>query len=217
MDKEKTFDELARDVIRKQDNEAMLTGNDSETVTKQGYARTVRGAATEEEKADVRSMYRKGIGVCEIARRTGFAQSTVSRWVSTCQLDRTTSVKAKHSKSDKDTKKEPAPTAIGTSSEVSLSNDTNSLAHLDDSTKKAICQEVENIHDRLVQAYDEDLESNLGIRLYGEAMGLLEAMIHKLEGDDNDDKKNMTAQKRLIISTRCGERAAHMMIARTAR
>lgn len=88
-------------------------------------------------------------------------------------------------KSDKEN--EPAPTAIGTSSEVS--KDTGSILQFDDSTKERICQEVENARCRLVQAYDEDLESDLGIRLYGEAMGLLEAMIHRLKGGDGNDNR----------------------------
>lgn len=83
--------------------------------------------------------------------------------------------------------KEPAPTAIGTSSRVSSSNDTNSLVQFDDSTKSAICQEVENAHYRLVQAFDEDLDSNLGIRLYGEAMGLLEVIVHSLKGGEKSE------------------------------
>lgn len=177
---EKTFEELARDVAHKQDNEAMLIGDDVKTVSKQGYARTVRGAATDEEKAEVRDLYRKGVGVCEIARRTGFAQSTVSRWVGTWQIDPKTSVKAK---GNKRVKNEPAPAPTETSPEVST-NDTDNILHLDDSTKSEICQEAENIYHRFVLAYDEDLESDLGIRLYGEAMGMLEAMIHRLKGGD---------------------------------
>lgn len=42
------------------------------------------------------------------------------------------------------TKKEPAPVATGTSSEVS--KDTSSILHLDDSTKAAICQEAEKAY-----------------------------------------------------------------------
>lgn len=138
MNKEKTFEELARDIARKQDNEEMLTGTDIETATKQGNARTIRGAATEEEREEVRDMYRKGIGVCEIARRTGFAQSTISRWVGTCQIDPKTSVKAK---GNKGVKNEPASAGTETSPEVS-SNDTNNISHLDDTTLLEICQEA---------------------------------------------------------------------------
>lgn len=132
---EKTFEELARDVAHKQDNEAMLIGDDVKTVSKQGYARTVRGAATDEEKAEVRDLYRKGVGVCEIARRTGFAQSTVSRWVGTWQIDPKTSVKAK---GNKRVKNEPAPAPTETSPQ-------NNNLHFDDSTFKSICQAFDSV------------------------------------------------------------------------
>lgn len=132
MEKEKTFEELARDVVRKQVNEEMLTGTDIETATKFGAARTVRGAATEEEKAEVRNMYRKGIGVCEIARRTGFAQSTISRWVGTWQIDPAKSVKAK---GNKGAKLEPAPAGTETSPK-------NKNLHFDNNTISEICQEA---------------------------------------------------------------------------
>lgn len=74
--------------------------------------------------------------------------------------------------------KEHVPTAIGTSS--TKEEDT---FQLDNSTKEKMYQEVENARYRLEQAFDEDLDSNLGIRLYGEAMGLLEAIVHSLKGE----------------------------------
>jgi len=128
MEKEKTFEELARDVVRRQENEEALTGTDIETTSKLGVPKTVRGAATEEEKAEVREMYRKGIGVCEIARRTGFAQSTISRWVGTRAIDRSKSVHAK--------KNEPAPSANDTSSKTKNTNIT-----INNTPKSEICQE----------------------------------------------------------------------------
>lgn len=133
MEKEKTFEELAREIVRKQVNEEMLTGTDIvETATKFGAARTVRDAATEEKKTEVRNMYRKGIGVCEIARRTGFAQSTISRWVGTWQLDPAKSVKAK---GNKGAKLEPAPAGTETSPK-------NKNSHFDNNTISEICQEA---------------------------------------------------------------------------
>lgn len=83
---------------------------------------------------------------------------------------------------------EPAPAGTETSSKVS-SNDTNNISHLDDTTLREICQEAENIYDRFNQAFDNDLESSMGIRLYGEAMGLLEAQINKLKNikEDKDE------------------------------
>lgn len=137
MEKEKTFEELARDVVRKQVNEEMLTGTDIETATKFGAARTVRGAATEEEKAEVRNMYRKGIGVCEIARRTGFAQSTISRWVGTWQIDPAKSVKAK---GNKGAKTEPAPAGTETSPKA---ENTANKTQVNDTPISEICQAPE--------------------------------------------------------------------------
>lgn len=83
---------------------------------------------------------------------------------------------------------EPASAGTETSPEVS-SNDTNNISHLDDTTLREICQEAENIYDRFNQAFDNDLESSMGIRLYGEAMGLLEAQINKLKNikEDKDE------------------------------
>lgn len=78
---------------------------------------------------------------------------------------------------------EPAPAGTETNPEVS-SNDTNNISHLNDSTFTRICQEAKNIYDRFNHAFDNDLESNTGIRLYGEAMGLLEAQINKLKGEE---------------------------------
>lgn len=83
---------------------------------------------------------------------------------------------------------EPASAGTETSPEVS-SNDTNNISHLDDTTLREICQEAENIYDRFNQAFDNDLESSMGIRQYGEAMGLLEAQINKLKNikEDKDE------------------------------
>lgn len=170
---EKTFEELARDVAHKQDNEAMLIGDDVKTVSKQGYARTVRGAATDEEKAEVRDLYRKGVGVCEIARRTGFAQSTVSRWVGTWQIDPKTSVKAK---GNKRVKNEPAPAPTETSPEVST-NDTDNILHLDDSTKSEICQEA------MLKVCDRIIEVDGDAYILGYIHSVID-MINRLKGGD---------------------------------
>lgn len=170
---EKTFEELARDVAHKQDNEAMLIGDDVKTVSKQGYARTVRGAATDEEKAEVRDLYRKGVGVCEIARRTGFAQSTVSRWVGTWQIDPKTSVKAK---GNKRVKNEPAPAPTETSPEVST-NDTDNILHLDDSTKSEICQET------MLKVCDRIIEVDGDAYILGYIHSVID-MINRLKGGD---------------------------------
>lgn len=170
---EKTFEELARDVAHKQDNEAMLIGDDVKTVSKQGYARTVRGAATDEEKAEVRDLYRKGVGVCEIARRTGFAQSTVSRWVGTWQIDPKTSVKAK---GNKRVKNEPAPAPTETSPEVST-NDTDNILHLDDSTKSEIYQET------MLKVCDRIIEVDGDAYILGYIHSVID-MINRLKGGD---------------------------------
>ena len=45
--------------------------------------KVVKAPATEEEKRQAVAMYKMGKGVCEIARETGRAQSTISRWVGT--------------------------------------------------------------------------------------------------------------------------------------
>ena len=170
MEKEKTFDELARDIVRKQDDENAIVSADVETVTKQGHTRIVRGAATEEEKREVRDMYRKGIGVCEIARRTGFAQSTISRWVGTWQIDPTKSVKHKRKKN------EPAPAPTGTSPQ------TNNL-HLDDNTSEHICQafiQAQSAAVHILEIYEgmseaEQRAFDLG-EVYNEMCGAIEEL-----------------------------------------
>ena len=56
-----------------------------------------------------------------------------------------------------DKENEPAPSANGTSSEVSLSDTKKILAHLDDSTLLDICQEaLRNIADRVAEVNGGD-------------------------------------------------------------
>lgn len=43
--------------------------------------KVVKAKATEADKADVRAKYAAGMTVTQIAKETGFAQSSISRWV----------------------------------------------------------------------------------------------------------------------------------------
>lgn len=71
---------------------------------------------------------------------------------------------------------EPAPTTAGTGSD--LHNNVDNTTTSKDITSSANCQEVilHKVYSRLIDAYDNDIRSDLGIRYLGEALGMLEAL-----------------------------------------
>lgn len=89
-------------------------------------------------------------------------------------------------------KTEPAPAATGTSSEVSVKEDTNST-HLDDSTKEQICQAYETADKActdILLIYDEMSECEQRAFDIGEVYGKICSTRDKLEklkgGDGNE-------------------------------
>lgn len=74
--------------------------------------KVVKAKATEADKADVRAKYAAGMTVTQIAKETGFAQSSISRWVGNW-------VPAKKQKN------EPAAAGAVTSSDVKKSYEEN--------------------------------------------------------------------------------------------
>ena len=81
------------------------------------------------------------------------------------------------------TKKEPAPAATGTSSEV-VSKDTGSILHLDDSTKEKICQAYKTADEacsNILTVYEGMSECEQRAFDIGEAYGKICSTRDKLE------------------------------------
>ncbi|MGN1133342.1 MAG: helix-turn-helix domain-containing protein [Oscillospiraceae bacterium] len=120
----------------------------------------IKGPVTEQEKEEIKKMYADGIGVCEIARKTGYAQSSISRWVGTWKPN------SKEDKPMKVKEKEPAVAPTTTSSN-------KNILQLNDTAKLKICQEaLERI---AVSSHDY---------ISGFARGILAAINYEAGDDD---------------------------------
>ena len=110
--------------------------------------------------------FEKAIEVCTNTDKT-CAQCPLSKKIFTCGGYLTRYIK----------ENEPAPSANGTSSVFPL-NSVDNTTISNDSTPPTDCQEVilHKVYSRLIDAYDNDIRSDLGIRYLGEALGMLEAL-----------------------------------------
>ena len=128
-----------------------------------------RGGKSEQ----VREMYNQGVGVMEISRRTGVPQATVSNWVKKFRTEVTP---------EPETEIEPAPAEAETSPKEKYLQEYNTSVLRKSQEKTA--ENLQRIYMRLSDAYEHDLTSNIGIRFFGEAMGLIEGLINELKAGE---------------------------------
>ena len=121
----------------------------------------VSGRNIKREKAE--ELRAKGMRAKDIAEALNVSQKTIYTWTNKA-------------------KKEPAPAETETSPKEKYLQDYNTSV-LEKSQEKT-AENLQRIYMRLSDAYEHDLTSNIGIRFFGEAMGLIEGLINELKAGE---------------------------------
>ena len=114
---------------------------------KNSTTKTTRSKLTDEEINEMYRLADEGVGVCEIARRLGIAQSTVSRWLikRTRDEDSKPEPEPEPELEPEEKTKEPAPAPTETSSK-------KDNVYFNDSTYKSACQVAYKKTDEAIKA-----------------------------------------------------------------
>ena len=140
---------------------------------KDSTTKTIKPKLTDEGINDIYRLADEGVGVCEIARRLGIAQSTVSRRL--INRTRDEAPKPAPAAPEEPKEKEPAPEATGTSS-IKKDN----VLYLNDSTVIKLCQEaLLKIGDRIVECGGDSY-------ILGYVHSTLD-LIKTIKGDDDEN------------------------------
>ena len=121
----------------------------------------VSGRNIKREKAE--ELRAKGMRAKDIAEALNVSQKTIYTWTNKA-------------------KKEPAPAEAETSPKEKYLQDYNTSVLRKSQEKTA--ENLQRIYMRLSDAYEHDLSSNIGIRFFGEAMGLIEGLINELKAGE---------------------------------
>ena len=118
----------------------------------------VSGRNIKREKAE--ELRAKGMRAKDIAEALNVSQKTIYTWTNKA-------------------KKEPAPAEAETSSKEKYLQDYNRSVLEKSKEKRA--ENLQRIYMRLSEGYEHDRTSKIGIRFFGEAMGLSEGLINELK------------------------------------
>ena len=121
----------------------------------------VSGRNIKREKAE--ELRAKGMRAKDIAEALNVSQKTIYTWTNKA-------------------KKEPAPAEAATSPKEKYLQEYNTSVLRKSQEKTA--ENLQRIYMRLSDAYEHDLTSNIGIRFFGEAMGLIEGLINELKAGE---------------------------------
>ena len=121
----------------------------------------VSGRNIKREKAE--ELRAKGMRAKDIAEALNVSQKTIYTWTNKA-------------------KKEPAPAEAETSPKEKYLQEYNTSVLRKSQEKTA--ENLQRIYMRLSDAYEHDLTSNIGIRFFGEAMGLIEGLINELKAGE---------------------------------
>ena len=121
----------------------------------------VSGRNIKREKAE--ELRAKGMRAKDIAEALNVSQKTIYTWTNKA-------------------KKEPAPAETETSPKEKYLQEYNTSVLRKSQEKTA--ENLQRIYMRLSDAYEHDLTSNIGIRFFGEAMGLIEGLINELKAGE---------------------------------
>ena len=171
----KSIKEIAK--IAKVSEANVITILENYATPKNSTTKTTRSKLTDGEINEMYRLADEGVGVCEIARRLGIAQSTVSRWLIKRTRDEASKpeLESEVSEAPEETKvKEPAPEATGTSS-IKKDN-----VYLNDSTVIKLCQ------DALLKIGDRIVECDGDSYILGYAHSTLD-LIKTIMGDDDEN------------------------------
>ena len=113
------------------------------------------------EKAE--ELRAKGMRAKDIAEALNVSQKTIYTWTNKA-------------------KKEPATAEAETSPKEKYLQEYNTSVLRKSQEKTA--ENLQRIYMRLSDAYEHDLTSNIGIRFFGEAMGLIEGLINELKAGE---------------------------------
>ena len=143
------------------------------------FVRNIKRTRAEELRA-------KGVSVKDISKELSVSQQTVYNWTNGVEPKaetKTVSEPAVHQTAINETEKiEPAPAETETSPKEKYLQDYNTSV-LEKSQEKT-AENLQRIYMRLSDAYEHDLTSNIGIRFFGEAMGLIEGLINDLKAGE---------------------------------
>ena len=121
----------------------------------------VSGRNIKREKAE--ELRAKGMRAKDIAEALNVSQKTIYTWTNKA-------------------KKEPAPAEAETSPKEKYLQEYNTS--VSGKSQEKTVENLQRIYMRLHDAYDHDLGSNIGIRYFGEAMGLIEGLINELKAGE---------------------------------
>ena len=121
----------------------------------------VSGRNIKREKAE--ELRAKGMRAEDVAEALNVSQKTIYTWTNKA-------------------KKEPAPAEAETSPKEKYLQEYNTSVLRKSQEKTA--ENLQRIDMRLSDAYEHDLTSNIGIRFFGEAMGLIEGLINELKAGE---------------------------------
>lgn len=129
----------------------------------------------------------KGVSVKDISKELSVSQQTVYNWTNGVEPKaeaKSVREPAVHQTTVNETapeaeKIEPAPAEAETSPKEKYLQEYNTSVLRKSQEKTA--ENLQRIYMRLSDAYEHDLASNIGIRFFGEAMGLIEGLINDLK------------------------------------
>lgn len=176
---------------------------------KDSTTKTIKPRLTEEEINDIYRLADEGMGVCEIARRLGIAQSTVSRRLINRTRDEAPKPEpapapdpepapksepqlptAPEAPAEETKEKEPAPAPTETSSK--LSTDNNNLTHHNDNTYRKACQaaykKAEVAVDTILEIYSTMTETEQRAFDLGEAYHSMYVVLDELRDVAKEEK-----------------------------